>query len=239
MEEQLQKKILIEGIIRVETGLHIGGSNTAMSIGGMDNSVVRNPVTNKPYIPGSSLKGKMRSLIELSYGTIEEVNYSKTVKYGASSDYKTVAAKLFGTARNDEHQRPSRLIVRDAELTTPDEFFKNADMPYTEAKTEVVIDRITSGAMPRQMERVPAGAEFRLDMVLNIFQSDDENSLVEHVFKGLQLVQDDYLGGSGSRGYGKVKFSVSRVTERSAGYYKGQEPEKEYAGASVPDELKN
>lgn len=250
---QLSKKIIIRGKIILLTGLHIGGTNSAMSIGGMDKSVIRNPLTNKPYIPGSSLKGKMRSLVELSLGTIGNNSMGGHVKNAFTENPDDIAAQLFGTARNDERQRPSRVIVRDAHLTSSDEDFANTDLPYTESKTEVVIDRITSAAMPRQIERVPAGAEFSLEIVLNIFENDpgknsddpkkkikvvDESTLLKNLIGSLQLVQDDYLGGNGSRGHGQVKFEIKEVLERPKVYYLTGEGERDITQeANVPAEL--
>jgi CRISPR-associated protein Csm3 len=235
---QLIKKILIEGELEAVTGLLIGGSNNSMGIGGPDKVVIRNPVNNEPYVPGSSLKGKMRSLLEISYGFIKDVNMGK-VKHGPEDDPTKITTLLFGTARSDEHQRPSRILVRDGELLNASEL-ANTDLPFTESKTEVVIDRITSMAMPRTFERVPAGARFKLNLVLNIFDEDKkEKELLEHVFKGLQLVQDDYLGGSGSRGSGQVKFRVAKVMERPAAFYQGSGEEKDItADCNIPQDLK-
>jgi CRISPR-associated protein Csm3 len=215
---KLVKKIKFEGTIVAKTGLHIGGTNSAMAIGGPDKTVVRNPVDNKPYIPGSSIKGKMRSLLEISEGTIEDVNMG-VVKNGPSQNPNHLSAQIFGTAKNDETQRPSKLIVRDGALISPEEMFTNTDLPYSESKTEVVIDRITSKAMPRQLERVPAGAEFKLDLILNIFEGDNEIELVNGVLRCLKLVQDDYLGGSGSRGSGQVIFNNLKIAERPVSFY--------------------
>lgn len=225
----LKKKIIIEGKITALTGLHIGGTNSSVSIGGVDNTIIRNPLTEEPYIPGSSLKGKMRSLMELSYGTLGDKPMG-VVEYGPSEDPDAIAAQLFGVLpkRNKEkdsqgksRQRPSRIIVRDAQLDIASVANNSTELPYTEIKTEVVIDRITSKAMPRQMERVPAGAQFNFSMVLNIFDADNnEEELIKHVFLGLQLVQDDYLGGHGSRGSGQIAFDITRVIERTNNYYK-------------------
>ncbi len=217
----LNKKIIVKGKIIVITGLHIGGSNNSLSIGGMDNAVIRNPVNNKPYIPGSSLKGKMRSLLELAYGYIASKNMGN-VKFVGDDNPEHITTQLFGSARNDEKQRPSRIIVRDGNLLNHDKLGKT-ELLYTEGKTEVVIDRITSAAVPRQLERVPAGAEFSLDIVLNIIEEDGhqkESELIQNMFKALQMVQDDYLGGSGSRGSGQVEFLIEEVYERTADYYK-------------------
>ena len=60
----------LEGTITLKTGLHIGAGDTEMRIGGTDNPVVKNPLDNRPYIPGSSLKGKIRSLLEWQLGLV-------------------------------------------------------------------------------------------------------------------------------------------------------------------------
>lgn len=220
----LTKKILISGHIEVLTGIMIGGGNNAMGIGGPDKLVVRNPLTNHPYLPGSSLKGKMRSLLEISKGQIGHNPDANTVKNTPSSNPNHLSVQLFGNARGGdkiEEQRPSRVIVRDGKLLNHLELEKaKTDLPYTEAKTEVVIDRITSGATPRTFERVPAGAFFEMNIVLNVFQ--DDKDYLPQLFSCLQLVQDDYLGGSGSRGYGQVKFRIISVTERASEYYNGE-----------------
>ncbi len=224
---KLVKKIIIKGEIKALSGIRVGGSSSVLSIGGVDSPVIRNPLTNKPYIPGSSIKGKMRSLIEIRDGTIGNKSMGK-VNNGPSENPNTNSSKLFGCSSGDEKQRSSRIIVYDADLLNDDKDFVNTDLPYTESKTEVVIDRITSAATPRTFERVPAEARFRLNMVLNIFDIDDEKQLVNDTFAGLLLIENDYLGGCGSRGYGKVKFFIQEIKERTAGFYKFQEQEKDY-----------
>ncbi len=243
---QLKKKIFIKGRTKVLTGLHIGGSNNALSIGGLDNAVIRNPVDNKPYIPGSSLKGKMRSLLELAYGYIIEKPMGN-VKFVGSNNLEHITVKLFGNAKGGDDQRPSRVIVRDGMLTPEgEELLSNTEFFYTEGKTEVVIDRITSAAVPRQLERVPAGAEFALEIVLNIFEEDgvvEEEELITNLFKALELVQDDYLGGSGSRGSGQVKFLIKEVFERDAAFYtsstlgEGENVLDEYSHKYIPKSM--
>lgn len=227
---QLKKKIIITGTIEALTGLAIGGSNAAMGIGGVDKGVIRNPISGQPYIPGSSLKGKMRSLIELRDGTLGTVKMG-AVEAGPSEDQKHASARLFGNAvrRQEDKQRPARLIVRDAYLVkeqTKGDFFKNTDLPFTEVKTEVVIDRVTARAMPRQMERVPAGAQFNFELVLNIHNEDHEDELLNNTFAALQLVQNDYIGGSGSRGSGQVAFHIAMVEERPREFYMGNGTEQ-------------
>lgn len=194
---RLVKKIIYTGKIVLKTGLHIGGTNAALNIGGPDKFVVRNPINNIPYIPGSSLKGKLRSLIEIKNGCSK-----------VSTDPNSESGKLFGVAGGNDNTRPSRLIVRDAELDTKSKpgMFENTDLPFTESKTEVNIDRVTSKANPRTFERVPAGAEFKLSMVLNIYEGEDEKELEGILFKAIEMLHDDYLGGQGSRGYGHVEI---------------------------------
>lgn len=195
---KLEKKIIYTGVITLKTGLHIGGTNAALNIGGPDKFVVRNPINNIPYIPGSSLKGKMRSLVEIANG---ETNGGKPTNKPDSK-----AGALFGISGDSDNSKPSRLIVRDAELDINACDFSNTDLPYTESKTEVAIDRVTAKANPRTFERVPAGAKFKLNMVLNIFEGEDEAELKSTLEKAIQLLEDDYLGGHGSRGYGQVEI---------------------------------
>lgn len=213
---KLNKKIVYRGNITLKTGLHIGSGNTALNIGGPDNFVVRNPLTNIPYIPGSSLKGKMRALVEIKNG---ETNNGK-----ASHDPNSKAGALFGVAGDSKNARPSRVIVRDAFLATDNDSddelalyhikrselpdFSNTDMPFTESKTEVSIDRITAKSNPRTFERVPAGAIFKIELVVNCFEGENEEGLIKTLKQGLQLLEEDYLGGHGSRGYGQVAIEL-------------------------------
>jgi CRISPR-associated protein Csm3 len=229
---QFSKKLIISGKITALTGIAVGGSNTAMGIGGVDKAVIRNPVNNEPYIPGSTLKGKMRSLLELRDGTLGDERMG-VVTAGPTTSRRTRSARLFGNAvkGQNEEQRPSRIVVRDAYLDreqVKNDYFKNTDLPFTEIKTEVVIDRITSRAMPRQIERVPAGAKFDFEMVLNLFDEDNETELVKDLFAAMQLVQNDYIGAAGSRGSGQIKFESEgmKVALRTQNFYHLDEEEQ-------------
>jgi len=213
-EEKLQKKIFLTGTIEALTGLHIGGTNQQMGIGGPDKLVIRNPLTQLPIIPGSSLKGKMRALLELVKGA-----YNKSSdKFGEVGSDPEIT-KLFGTPATGDNPHASRLIVRDAELANiSDPGWENTDMLYSEAKTEVSINRLTSKANPRTFERVPAGAEFKYQMVVNVVAEDEqvenvENDLLKLLALGMELVEKDYLGGQGSRGYGQIKFKNTKITQ--------------------------
>jgi len=230
---QLDKKIIIKGKIIAETGLMIGSNNAAMDIGGTDKQVIRNPINSIPYIPGSSLKGKMRSQFEISRGQVGE-------KGGPSQNPKHESARLFGHInRNEEKkQQPSRLIVRDGEMTNTD-VFSNTELLYTEVKAENTINRITAEANPRFFERVPAGAAFEMNMALNIFKSDEDgDKLLDYVYEALQLVQDDYLGGGGSRGNGQISFKIEKVIERYPSYYQNLPDSEKDITDAVPAALK-
>ncbi|MCC8186832.1 MAG: type III-A CRISPR-associated RAMP protein Csm3 [Bacteroides sp.] len=205
MSKKLIKKILYTGTITLKTGLHIGGTNAALNIGGPDNFVVRNPISNIPYIPGSSLKGKMRALVEIFNG--------ETYNGKPTNDIHSKAGALFGVSGDNKQSRPSRLIVRDAELDTKSCDFSQTDLLYTESKTEVSIDRVTAKANPRTLERVPAGARFRLNMVLNVFEGENEDALRNTLEQAILLLHDDYLGGHGSRGYGQIEINYQEETK--------------------------
>ncbi len=248
---QFRTRIFVEGTLTALTGLHIGGNSVEMSIGGADKIVVRDPLTNRPYIPGSSLRGKMRSLMERMRGemtmdleggpsgmrqahTLEQLAESLTmgarVKAAKPATLPTqIAAKLFGVAidRQDADAAiPQRLIVRDAHLLNHEalENARNTDMPYTEVKTEVAIDRITSKANPRQMERVPAGAAFGFQFVLTLYGEDDQREYLNTLFQCMELLQDDYLGGHGGRGYGKVLFHIAALSQKTLEDYRENKP---------------
>lgn len=204
---QLKKHMEIKGSILCVTGLRIGGSNDDIEIGGLDNPILRHPVTGLPYIPGSSLKGRMRALLELKYS-------KQTQQTGEPcSCGECKICMVFGTHRARESRLgPTRIIVRDSFLTSKSiEELKQANQEkgiyYSEIKYENLISRKTGKAgHPRPVERVPSGAEFEFEIILRIFKEDNEKEITELVREGLFLVQKEYLGGSGSRGYGKVSF---------------------------------
>lgn len=211
---KLHKKIIVNGTLELLTGLHIGDSKENAEIGGVDSPIVRRKDNNEPYIPGSSLKGKMRALLEIATGSNAESNF-KITSY--SKEGKDIPV-LFGSAGDDG--MPSRILVRDANLTS--EWAKKlkesefTDMPYSEIKFENVINRIKGTAEhPRQIERVPAGAMFDVEFVINIVgesqaeAQENEKNFLSLLKGGIALLEDDYLGGSGTRGYGKVKFNLN------------------------------
>ncbi len=243
---KLTKKVRIKGHILTVTGLHIGATNASMSIGGIDAAVVRNPLTRQPYIPGSSLKGKMRSLLEKVEGKVTKESNNLAGELFIT-DITNPIAKIFGVTpedvrkQNQPEQPVSRLIVRDCPLNkeSADRLLasKDTDMPYTEVKTEVVIDRITSAATPRQLERVPAGAIFEMEMILNVYDGDDETMFLNKIFEGLVLVQNDYLGGKGSRGSGQVKISVTELKKKEKEDYEKNNDWQPY-DFDIPAELK-
>ncbi len=195
------KKVI--GVIRVETGLHIGGAKNSLDIGGLDNPVIKTP-NGVPYIPGSSLKGKIRSLLALREGCTD------------FKDEPELMHKMFGFVGNKiTKAKMARLIFRDAYLDTVqfETEFENAilETKYTEGKYENTIDRTTgktrTGGL-RLLERVPVGAKFNFEIIINAFDDDDITAMEKELLKGIEMLENNYLGGSGTRGYGKVKFEI-------------------------------
>ncbi len=206
----------ITGIIEIKTGLHIGGSNDEIKIGGIDNPVIKNPLTNEPYIPGSSLKGKIRSLIEWQFGVVDDGKPVSVVDKDGNKKENFEKAKkivkLFGngiTIKNSQIAKeigPTRVSFADCSLANKDELLEKSAL--TEEKVEVTIDRFTGsvgGGGPRHMERVPAGAKFRFSISLVEFERDE--NLESILALGMKLLELTNLGGNGSRGYGKIEFS--------------------------------
>ena len=220
----LYGRVFIETTIEAKTGLHIGGSGSDLEIGGLDKEVVRNPLTKRPYIPGSSLRGKMRSQMEKLLGLPQNRKIGQVTIHTCENEAAFTAhggcpvCTVFGVPAEMDYANATRLVVRDAELTDESaQALQDArtDLLYAELKTEVAIDRVTSAATPRTMERVPAGAAFGpTELVFSLYETSDYRRL-KTVIDALQLVEDAYLGGSGSRGYGKVKFTAIKVYARN------------------------
>ena len=188
-------KIRISGDLIVKTGMHIGGSGAFAAIGAVDSPVVKDIRTNLPMVPGSSLKGKMRSLLAKEFNEqIVEPDY----------DNEKIT-RLFGAAQKN-HVRRSRILFSDMVLANEGELRNAGLQSMTEVKFENSISRTTAVANPRQIERAVRGTIFELDL---IYELEEENEFIEDMetlAEGLKLLQYDYLGGSGSRGYGKVGF---------------------------------
>ncbi|HCT84706.1 MAG TPA: type III-A CRISPR-associated RAMP protein Csm3 [Candidatus Margulisbacteria bacterium] len=202
---KLEKFIKITGIIELLSGLHIGSGNDEIHIGGIDNPVIKNPLDNVPYIPGSSIKGKMRSLLEM---TTNRVTDGKPFS-GSSDD---VLCKLFGNGTTDKEFKggPTRLVFNDCRLINASDMKKKNAL--TEDKSENSIDRVIGTAKdPRHMERVPAGAIFELRIVYKKLSTDDETIMKGFIMLGLRLLEIDCLGGSGSRGYGRIKINNLKI----------------------------
>lgn len=207
---------VIRGEIICKTGLHIGGSKDSIEIGGSDNVIIRDPVTRLPYIPGSSIKGKMRALLELAL--------DRVTNGGPCNCGECDVCRVFGSAADKTSKLgPTRIIVRDSFPT--EETLKMWDessdvVEGAELKYENTLDRITSRATPRNQERVPRGSKFEFEIIVSEYEGDSNNLAL--VLEGLRLLEDNYLGGSGTRGYGKVEFRDITITERPAEYYRGE-----------------
>lgn len=230
----LKGKFIITGKIKVLTGLHIGTSGDFSAIGAVDNIVIRDTVTNKPIIPGSSLKGKMRYLLSRT-----KYNDNSTLTMPNIKEEHDEIRRLFGSSGNKEKNEMivlSRLQFCDMLLR---DYGRDVefDLPYTEIKYENTIDRGTGVANPRQQERVPAGSEFDFRLIYNVENTQNMEEEVkrdfENIFLMFELLEDDYLGGHGTRGYGRVKFEDLKLTEKV--YIKENEDGMEY----LKSEIKN
>lgn len=274
-QKPLLGKFRLTSTLKVETGLHIGGGGESLDIGGLDKPIIRDPLTQYPYLPGSSIKGKLRSILErlLENKPLNRSGGSGTYRYesddledgfteidghfirfegartcqlsrlfgstgGSNCWIKTSVAEAQGLSENNSPKRtiddesytkikgrnaPARLIVRDCHLVDESaEKLRKIDtgLYMTEWKFENGIDRITAAANPRQVERVPAGSEFKFELVYTV---EDENQAVEDLQNlaiALAILEDDALGGHGSRGYGKVSFQNFEFFYRGIDQYR-------------------
>jgi len=205
---KLKEYGVVRGLICCESGLRIGGSKDSLEIGGMENTIIRHPINGLPYIPGSSLKGKMRSLLEIKAGT-----YQKESGRPCSCGRCDIC-RLFGCGEPRNATEMTRLIFRDAMITEESEkqlreAQEEKGLNFAEIKSENWINRNTGKAGDRGLrtqERVPEGTTFNFEISIRIFENDDAKLFKGKVKEGLALIQQDYLGSSGSRGYGKIKF---------------------------------
>ncbi|MCP4113126.1 MAG: type III-A CRISPR-associated RAMP protein Csm3 [Desulfobacteraceae bacterium] len=247
-DKKIIGKIIFTGELECLTGLHIGASKEGLEIGALDSPVVRDPLTLEPYIPGSSLKGKLRALLEKANprlvpnrnggsgisrhecndwdkGENRNRNYNRSMSYPGA--LQCPVCRLFGsTSGPGEGARnfPSRLKVRDLEFINGD-VLKEIDtgLLYTEWKFENSIDRVTSCANPRNLERVPKGAKFRLSIIYDAEDTETLNDDMENLKLAIQLLHDDALGGHGSRGYGQVRLDMTGIEARKIDYYRGEQ----------------
>jgi CRISPR-associated protein Csm3 len=236
-------KVKLAGILRTVTGLHIGASKEVLEIGALDLPIIKDAVTQEPYIPGSSLKGKLRSLCERQMPEVRTTNdfFNRNVGRAqyrinihvcdtADAAARCQVCRLFGASggREDPGSNfPARLKARDAYFTnyTRDTLGRvETGLLYTEIKYENALDRITAAANPRQIERVPAGSDFTFEIIYDVEQPADLAPDLETLFQVLKLLEEDTLGGHGSRGSGKVLFAVTTLVARKTDAYRRAAP---------------
>lgn len=208
---KLINSYVIKGKIECLSGLHIGGNKDNIEIGDIDNPVIKNPVTGYPYIPGSSLKGSLRCAIEYKYGKGTKDRKGVIGPCSCGKEDCDVC-RIFGNMAKFSNLGPTRIIVRDANISEETKNKIDDIGDYLEVKTEASIDRGSQKAMnPRTQERVPEGSKFDFRIVIRQFdidgKKDDKNRMINFVKEAMQLLQtNSYIGGSGSRGYGEIKF---------------------------------
>ncbi|WP_274584115.1 type III-A CRISPR-associated RAMP protein Csm3 [Neisseria leonii] len=225
---------ILEAALVLQTGLHIGAGEGEIHIGGIDNSVIKHPVSGEPYIPGSSLKGKIRSLLEWKSGMVQETPLGKCEYESAQGADKTAVKhilQLFGISGDSQSETlqqeigHTRVSFWDCALNRDYvKRLRDNNLLLTEVKSENRINRIAGTAEhPRQTERVPAGARFDFKLTVKEFDGDDK-ALLDTLLQGLKLLEWDSLGGSGSRGYGKVKFENLRVNNQAVDDFDAMQP---------------
>ncbi len=220
---QLKENRIVKGYIKLETGLHIGGNKDSLQIGGVDSPVIRDIKTGKPIIPGSSLKGKMRSSLEYLLNKCDPDDKDPKVLHIHASkkeckDENCPICVIFGSS-NNESSFKTRLIVRDSIAVDDDSI-------NTEIKTENALSRVNLQANPRTIERVPAGTIFPLELVYSIYDMNDDRNLFSKIFEALTSIEHSYMGGHGSRGYGKVKFYITKIVAYDNSYYRNEGKER-------------
>lgn len=219
---QLLEMLTYEGKIRVESGLHIGAGEGEIKIGGTDKPVIRDSLSQLPIIPGSSVKGKMRSLLEWWTGAVGERGQPADLAAANRANRKDEALtllKVFGTSGSESATEtlggPTRVSFTDCHLNEKWlESNKQRSQIFlpTEVKMENSIDRVSGTAKnPRNIERVVRGAEFDFKMTCRILNQNERDAVKSLLLHGLSLLQADSLGGSGSRGYGRISFVDLRL----------------------------
>ena len=249
--------VLVAYRLRLLTGLHIGGMKSSFEIGSLDNPVIKLPEGidfsfksffndgedgkekeikvkgGTPFIPGSSIKGKLRSLLEWKYSTgIRKEKNSWKITVDGENGKKI--KKLFGITPQEGEGNPEEIFPIRGRFF---DLYPVSEIGETEIKAENTIDRLTAKANPRFMERVPAGTVFEGLIVIKLF-SEDDVKLLSILKEGFKLLEDDYLGGSGSRGYGRVKLEKVRIIFRPKEYYEGNENKDEVLSETTLTELK-
>lgn len=204
---RLLKMLMVTGDLLCVSGVRVGAARESLEIGGIDNPVIRHPITKFPYIPGSSLKGKMRSLIE----SVDKKGIGGNPCGCAKPDCRVCT--FFGPHKKPVHElNPSRFLFRDATLKPSFqealvEAYRDYGLYFVETKSENTIDRRTSVAgSPRTMERVPAGTQFDFRLDIRVYEGDNEAKIRKTVEQMVHLLEMDALGGGGTRGSGQVRI---------------------------------
>ena len=202
----MYNKIKISGKIKVVTGMHIGGSSAFSAIGAVDSPVIRDKQSDLPMIPGTTLKGKLRTLMAKGFSD------SVSAMIGKHDDDPEIVLRLFGNAKKTvQEHRNSRLIFSDMILSNMDELKQLDIHSATEVKFENSINRLTAVANPRQIERTIRGSKFGLDIIYNVEEEKEIEEDFKAIKEGMLLLEYDYIGGHGSRGYGKIKINGLKV----------------------------
>ena len=222
MPQPIQRieQFAINAKLNLLSGTRVGGSDDLLGIGTVDLTCIKNPVTRQPYLPGSSLKGRMRSELEKQLGQFGGRDGNQPCGCG-----QCMVCRVFGPHFNPRHNLgPTRLIVRDALLVSGGEI---------ETKTENIIDRKLGTALhPRQVERVVPDSVFDFQVIINVLGLDQNCSyegksgglaLYTIVRRGMQLLENSGIGSGVGKGYGRLHF----VDIRSRRIYSIEQKDKD------------
>jgi len=211
---RLTDHYIISGIITLRSGTRIGGADDELTIGGVDLTCIKDPASQRPYLPGSSLKGRMRAQLERHLGKLDGREPCGCAKKDCP------VCRIFGPHKKTKHDLgPTRIIVRDASMC-------DDSTPVLETKVESLNKRDTGAAEhPRSIERVATGTRFQLEIGLQVYDRDKDfrygdktgnEALLEAVNHALQLVERTGLGAGTSKGYGQVEITVDSVKKSGA-----------------------
>ncbi len=246
---QLRIYVEIPVVVEVRTGLFIGGLESDVA----DNPIIKDKY-GYPYIPGSSIKGRIRSILELLNGNIDPSggprNPEKALNLSNNPSpdelrkvYEDVLARVFGySPKNNRFFGPTRIYIEDFVLEDKE---GKSPLDFMELKPENQIDRYTGQARnPRIVERIIPGSRFRGRIKIIAFDVKEGDKLIkdakselkealELALVGLKRLERLGLGGKISRGYGQIKIRVGKVAGKNVAIFPSKMGGKEYEESEI------
>ncbi|MEM2841530.1 MAG: CRISPR-associated RAMP protein Csx7 [Candidatus Bathyarchaeia archaeon] len=217
--EKLEERVIINGTLTLLTPLHIGSPKTEIDLEKVDMPVLKD-TQGQPYIPGSSLKGKIRSEAERiarkEGKTVCTPPNTKKMCGTITPNNLCICCRIFGTA-GENMSVASKVRFRDA--------YPHARVIETMTRAGIAMDRergvVAQGAL-YSIEAIPQGTRFGFEMVTENLAKDEWKLLKA----AINSFADAGLGGSVSRGMGKVKLDLESASRRTSKFYLGEEKER-------------